>query len=289
MNFQDSQSLILSANAEYWSAIDGDHTLRLDYELNRDSVVFDLGGYKGEWSEQIYNRYMCRIFVFEPVPSFAAQIVERFRGNNNVTVCDFALGPKNTVLSLVLSENATSSYSSSDGDAIQAEMKEFVAFLEQREIQKIDLLKINIEGGEFELLDHLISTGCISRVKHLQVQFHNFVPAASERMENLRRRLWETHAPTYSLDWIWDSWTSLADSGAARAILTDGLRWHQQALREVSSRTTFELASNRRYIQELEVSRAQWAEDSRILNIWRRRLWPLLGIRNLIRRLNRKI
>jgi len=310
MNSQNSQSLILSVNSEYWRAIDGDHALRLNYDLDENSVVFDLGGYKGEWSEQIYKRYMCRIFVFEPVPSFAAQVVERFRGNNNVSVYDFALGPKNAVLRLMLNDNATSSYSFSGGDVVEAEVREFVAFLEQHGIRTIDLLKINIEGGEFELLDHLISTGCISRVRHLQVQFHNFVPAANERMDDLRRRLWETHVPAYSLDWIWDSWTSAADSGAARAILANGLRWHQQALREVSARAAFGFAS---YSQELEALRRQWAEekrqwaedkrqwaedkalcqqwaaDSRVLNKWRRRFWPLLVIRNLIRRLNQKV
>ncbi|KIU52580.1 FkbM family methyltransferase [Bradyrhizobium sp. UBA2491] len=310
---ENSQSLVRSANSEYWRAIDGDHTLRLNYDLDNNSVVFDLGGYKGEWSEQISKRYMCRIFVFEPVPNFAEQIVERFRGNNNVSVYGFGLGPSDAILRLTLNDDATSSHSLSDGDVVEAEMKEFVAFLEQHDIRNIDLLKINIEGGEFELLDHLISTGCISRVRHLQVQFHNFVPDAKERMEHLRRQLWETHAPSYSLDWIWDSWTSEAVSESARGMLANGLRWHQQALRELSARAATEFASHARQIRELEALRQQWtegeqkraederkwaeqsvlwqqwAEDSRILNKWRRRLEPLLEMRNLIRRLSAKV
>lgn len=38
--------------------------LRYNYDLNEDSVVFDLGGYKGEWTEKIFSKYRCYIYVF---------------------------------------------------------------------------------------------------------------------------------------------------------------------------------------------------------------------------------
>jgi FkbM family methyltransferase len=269
MNPIDPQSLIVSINAEYWRAIDGDHSLRLDYDLDKSSVVFDLGGYEGEWSEQIHQRYGCRILVFEPVPSFASRIAERFRSNRDVSVFELALGPKDGKLVLNLGDNATSSYTVGNGSVIEAEMKEFAGFLEQHAIREIDLLKINIEGGEFDLLDHLISSGCLSRVRYVQLQFHHFVPRAEERVQSIRERLWQTHVPTYSLDWIWDSWARATDPAARKAALEHEFRWNQQALRGMSALASGYAARNR----ELEG----------FLNEWRRRLWVLLWIRNLIR------
>ena len=45
-----------------WFADHGDQTLRLEYpELNSDSIVFDVGGYSGDFSEAIIERYNCNV------------------------------------------------------------------------------------------------------------------------------------------------------------------------------------------------------------------------------------
>ena len=40
---------------------------------------------------------------------------------------------------------------------------------------KIDLLKINIEGGEYEVLENLIENDLIKNIDNIQIQFHDFV------------------------------------------------------------------------------------------------------------------
>lgn len=39
-------------------------------------------------------------------------------------------------------------------------------------IDDIGLMKINIEGGEYELLERMIELGIINKVKDIQIQFH---------------------------------------------------------------------------------------------------------------------
>ena len=51
INYFDKESL------EKWFSDEGDKTHRLNYNLNEGSFVIDLGGYIGEWSEQIYDKY----------------------------------------------------------------------------------------------------------------------------------------------------------------------------------------------------------------------------------------
>ena len=41
-----------------WVAAKGDQSLRLDYDLGRDSVVFDLGGYEGNWANDIFGKVL---------------------------------------------------------------------------------------------------------------------------------------------------------------------------------------------------------------------------------------
>ena len=70
-------------------------------------------------------------------------------------------------------------------------------------------MKINIEGAEYDLLDHLIETGFIANIINLQIQFHEFVPNAKERMENIQKRLEKTHALTYQHEFVWENWKRL--------------------------------------------------------------------------------
>ena len=275
MNSADVGLQALLTNSEYWTSIDGDHTLRLNYDLDKNSVVFDLGGYQGEWSEQIYRRYGCRVLVFEPVPSFVSQISQRFHGNPDVSIFGFALGSRDEKIQLTLNDNATSSFHTGAGAVIDVEVRDFIKFLDEHAIKTIDLLKINIEGGEFDLLNHLISTGCISRVRHVQVQFHQFVQGSNELMNDIRKQLWLTHIPSYSLDWIWDSWVRTPPTEARNGNLEAGLKWHQQALCDMTRRMG--------RIQQLEAENRILAEDSRILTEWRNRLSLILRIRRFFR------
>ena len=57
-----------------WHADRGDELLRLDYPLSAQSLVFDLGGYKGQWASDIFGRFACRVLVFEPIVPFADAI-----------------------------------------------------------------------------------------------------------------------------------------------------------------------------------------------------------------------
>ena len=59
-------------------------------------------------------------------------------------------------------------------------MISFEEFVNKNNILNIDYLKLNIEGSEYELLDHIIDTGFIKNINHIQIRFHNFVPEAEK-------------------------------------------------------------------------------------------------------------
>ena len=82
-------------------------------------------------------------------------------------------------------------------------------FIIEHDIEYIDLIKINIEGSEYDLLDHLIETGLHTIVKNFQIQFHNIAPDSKDRMENIQEKLRKTHRQTYSYEWLWENWTIL--------------------------------------------------------------------------------
>ena len=71
-------------------------------------------------------------------------------------------------------------------------------------IKLIDLIKVNIEGGEYELLDRMIEAGLMSKVDAFQIQFHDFISGAKQRMEKIREILELTHTPIYHYYFVWD-------------------------------------------------------------------------------------
>ena len=73
-------------------------------------------------------------------------------------------------------------------------------------VKKIDLIKINIEGGEYDLLDHILEIGFVENIENLQIQFHNFVENSDSRMETIQTKLSQTHKPTYQYKYVWENW-----------------------------------------------------------------------------------
>ena len=73
--------------------------------------------------------------------------------------------------------------------------------------QEIAVCKMNIEGGEYQLLDYIIETGTIKNIKNLQVQFHLVKGYDSEKCYKLiAKRLGQTHKITWRYPFVWESW-----------------------------------------------------------------------------------
>jgi len=188
-----------------WFEANGDKTFRVEYDLNENSIVFDLGGYEGQWSSDIHARYCCNIYIFEPVTSFADSIKLRFARNSKIHVFAFGLSGLNTTVKLCMGNDATSQYKD-NGTHLDVVLVKASDFFAQQAIKAIDLMKVNIEGGEYELLEHLLDSGFVVNIRDIQIQFHDFVPEAERRMKCIQERLSETHYLTYSYPFVWENW-----------------------------------------------------------------------------------
>jgi FkbM family methyltransferase len=189
-----------------WFAVKGDQTLRLDYDLNSDSIVLDVGGYKGEFAAEILCKYNPNIYIFEPIRDFFLIIKNKFSNNEKVKFFNFGLAGKDQELEISLSDNSSSVYLNGENKEI-IQLKSIVDFIETNNIKQIDLIKINIEGGEYELLESLIDNDCISIFKNIQIQFHDFLfENAKERMNKIQENLSKTHQLTYQYEFVWENW-----------------------------------------------------------------------------------
>lgn len=188
-----------------WRKDGGDYALRFDYNLSTNSTVLDLGGYTGQWASDLYSRHPCKIIIFEPVRGFAEQISTRFQCNRDIEVLQYGLGASNRSESIGVCANESSIFKKT-GKTEVIDIMDVKEWFEARRIQTITLMKINIEGGEYELLERMLDTGLIECVDNFQIQFHNFQADSAIRMSNIQKRLSSTHSPVYQYKFIWENW-----------------------------------------------------------------------------------
>ncbi|MGZ4090875.1 MAG: FkbM family methyltransferase [Bacteroidia bacterium] len=197
-------------NKEKWYADNCEKKLRYDYELNENSIVIDVGGYEGDFASEIYSRYRCKIFVFEPVKKYVDILNKRFKQNPSIVIVSKGLGAKNEQLTIHVMDEA-SSYNRSasihkQGAPEKISIIDVKLFFEENTIKHVDLIKINIEGAEYDLLDRMIECGYIFLCTNLQIQFHDFYPDYASRYQKIKSELEKTHKLTYCYPFVWENW-----------------------------------------------------------------------------------
>jgi FkbM family methyltransferase len=169
--------------------------LRYTYPLTSADVVIDLGAYRGEFAATIKKMYGSRVIAVEPGPWIVGlpsvevinEAAATFKGKMTFG------GAYYYTSSFEL--NGATVYPCFDVNALLAEHEE------------VALLKVNVEGAEYPLLQHALSAGLQGRVRNLQVQFHEVDGAPYERWyAELAAELRKTHELTWRFPFCWESW-----------------------------------------------------------------------------------
>lgn len=186
-----------------------------DLALDQDSIVFDVGAHNGEWAEKLWDLYQPTIYAFEPAPPVMARLEARLGPKDRAHVMGYGLGASSATLELTLRGPASNLYADDGGEALKrvpVQVRDVVEVLDELEVDRISLLKINIEGGEYDLIDRLADTGWLPRIDQVQVQFHEWHADAYRRRRRNRRDLARTHDEVWCWSWVWERW-SLRDPG----------------------------------------------------------------------------
>lgn len=192
----------MTTEHERWLRDNGE-AKRLDYPLNTDSLYMDFGAYEGKFARKIYDKFKCQIIAYEPIPKFLSICMETLK-NTGAQTLGYGLGKKDETCLVKDTNDATHLYSEGD---IKVEVKDIYGLIGNLKYD-IDLLKINIEGAEYDVLERMIETDMIKRVRYLQVQFHKFphIDKPIERRDAIWEKLQKTHKCQWCYEFLWESW-----------------------------------------------------------------------------------
>lgn len=195
-----------SNEVKKWKEDRGDYTLRLNYPLNKNSVVLDLGGYLGSFTTHIYDKYNCNIFIFEPVKLYYNDLCYKFKDIPKIKVFNYAIAGTSKSFQIVYNRDATYLKPSFTNNE---QIKSFKEIYDDLNLNTIDLLKINVEGAEYDIMNNIFENNLVKKINNFQIQFHYTFSNSEKLLQDIRQKLSETHKLTWNYKWVWENWEKI--------------------------------------------------------------------------------
>jgi FkbM family methyltransferase len=175
--------------------------------VNTNAFVIDAGAFRGEWTNGMITRYGCKVIMFEPVPSLFTDIDIYYKNNLNINVINAALGSKNMILPISINEDSSSLFKQFDNNnSTNIEVLDIAKFLIENNLNEISCFKLNIEGGEYDVIERLIEANLIQNCKSILVQFHKQPSDYQSRYSNIEISLKKTHNLIWKFSFVWELW-----------------------------------------------------------------------------------
>lgn len=187
-----------------------DPKMMFDVPLKDNSVILDLGGYKGEWTDMVLSLGVKPfILVYEPHPHLAKFLRNKYKDLDKVRPKEYGLSDGDYTTTFHIADQGSSEFdvakeTFNSTQSVNVIMKDVSKEIDH--IKNIDIIKINIEGGEYPVLERLIETGGIEKINYVFVQFHEWIPKSYSRRNKIIENLKKTHTCEWSYYFVWEKW-----------------------------------------------------------------------------------
>jgi len=167
---------------------------RYQYDLIPSDLIMDIGAYQGFWSKMMHEIYGCRAIMFEPV-----DILNEFKDTDWAIVVQAAAWIFDDKLNFGGNGYWTSHYIYGVQEYPCININKYLN-------QPIAVLKLNVEGAEYDILDHILKSGLQKNIKNFQIQFHNMEEYCINKRKEIQGELSKTHKQTWNVDFVWENW-----------------------------------------------------------------------------------
>lgn len=182
--------------------------------ISDGDICIDCGCNAGAVSD-VFLHKGALTYAFEPHPDLFQELSKKYDAEPKIRLFHVAVWDRNTRKTLHVQKTEGISTFNLEGttifcNRIDAEVEsicdvevidliEFVNRLDAR----VNILKIDVEGAEFEIIDKLLDSGAYAKIDHVFCEtYPHFFPDGSERLENLERRIQQMGVENIHLDWV---------------------------------------------------------------------------------------
>ena len=179
-------------------------------DINENSIVIDVGAFTGDWAQFIVDRYNPTIYAFEPDPINYKQLEDKATTNHKLKPMFYGIGDTNEKVKISLKGLGSSIFKDADKTdnikTAETEIRSIERVWQELELGTVDLMKINIEGAEFPLLEKMIKEDLLKNVDSFMIQFHEWHPRAYSRRKKILKELSKTHKMVWDYNFVWEKW-----------------------------------------------------------------------------------
>lgn len=147
------------------------------YDIDNCRVVFDIGANVGLWTKYILSKNAGKVYCFEPNKKALSHLKKSLSEDKNVDIIDKAVYKENTTLKFYIDDenSLVSSILSQTGKShsYAVEAISLKTAIEMSGESMVDLIKMDIEGAEFEIIENIDSEIC-DKVGSFLIEYHDF-------------------------------------------------------------------------------------------------------------------
>jgi FkbM family methyltransferase len=167
--------------------------------LNKDSIVVDIGGYNGIWSYRIAKRYQPRLFIFEPQEWCCVILKELFK-DYNANIFNYGLGKKSGDFSVYNFRTDGCSFvrelgGKTRGSKLKLPVVNINDAFNEIGLSNIDVMMVNIEGGEFKLIPYMMKKNIFPKTLMFQSHDIYLIKNLNEEVSKYYTCLWDYGTP----------------------------------------------------------------------------------------------
>ena len=178
------------------------------FEVESGDVVLDVGASLGPFTYSILNKNPKHIYCFEPYDEFFEFLTKNTDGKQ---VTNINAGISNVDGEL---ENNKLIFNSETGEQSTMKSMTFNKFINNYKLDKIDFLKTDCEGGEYDIFNEENFEYIKNNVKKISGEWHlneNYEKGIKEKFKKFRDLYLKnlTNYEVYSIDGVnikWDLW-----------------------------------------------------------------------------------
>ena len=159
----------------------------IPWPKKKSPIIIDIGAHIGSFSIRAARECPgAKIIAIEPEPSNYRQLVENLK-RNHVKASTENVAITKTSGTLILHRNeknrgATSGITDAPGERISARSITLPHLLRQKKIARIDLMKIDVEGMEYEILLSL-EKKILESIQNLHLEYHDYFSGTHRKEE----------------------------------------------------------------------------------------------------------
>lgn len=184
-------------------------------DLIPGGIAIDCGANVGDISERMAKTGV-RVYAFEPNPHAFQKLKKRLENFENVTCINKGVWDQNTTRQLYLHKEASKneefwSFASSivkekvnvdPGRSIEIQLVDLCEFIESLD-KPVDLLKMDIEGAEYEILEKFLEKYLQHKVKMTLVETHDSkIKGSKEKSSRIRKIIKNKGVTNVKLSWL---------------------------------------------------------------------------------------